>query len=119
MLQYSILVQQFIRPVWRRFVATEIMTGRFEAPFFEMNPEPYLAANFITPRLDWVDPEKDSKGEILAINAGLISRRQAVAARGYLLEALDAEIASDKAHAAALGLDFSQPTKVTANVGAA
>jgi capsid protein len=102
-------VQQFIRPVWRRFVTTEILSGRFEAPFFEMNPEPYLSANFITPRQDWVDPLKDSQADIMAINAGHMSRRQAVAARGYSLEALDAEIAADKQNAESLGLNFSQP----------
>ena len=38
-----------------------------------------------------------------------MSRRQAVAARGYDLEAIDAEIAADKARAESLGLDFSRP----------
>ena len=66
------------------------------------------------PRNDWVDPQKDVAAEVAAINAGLMSRRQAVAARGYDLEALDAEIAADNARAASLGLNFSRALILTA-----
>ena len=55
-------------------------------------------------------PQKDVAAEVAAINAGLMSRRQAVAARGYDLEALDAEIAADNARAASLGLNFAAPS---------
>ncbi|MEP9348798.1 phage portal protein [Xanthobacter sp. KR7-225] len=105
-LQHNVLVYQICRPVWRRFVTAEVLSGRLPAPGFERDPEPYLAARWITPRQEWVDPAKDSQAEIAAIGAGLMSRRQAVAARGYDLEALDAEIAADNARAAALGLTF-------------
>jgi capsid protein len=68
------------------------------------------------PRNDWVDPAKDVAAEVAAINAGLMSRRQAVAARGYDLEQLDAEIAADNERAASLGLSFntSPPAQGTA-----
>lgn len=105
-LQHNVLVYQLCRPVWRRFVTAEVLSGRLPAPGFERDPEPYLAARWITPRQEWVDPAKDSQAEIAAIGAGLMSRRQAVAARGYDLEALDAEISADNARAAALGLTF-------------
>lgn len=106
-IQHNILVHQFCRPIWRRFVATEILSGRLEAPGFERDPEPYFAANWLTPKQDWVDPLKDVQAEVIAIDRGLMSRRQAVAARGYDLEALDAEIAQDRRAAMAMGLDFS------------
>lgn len=105
-LQHNVLVFQICRPVWRRFVAAEILSGRLAAPGFERNPEPFLAARWITPRQDWVDPAKDAAAEVLAIQNGLMSRRQAVAGRGYDLEQLDAEIAADNENAAALGLTF-------------
>jgi capsid protein len=101
------LIRQFCDPVWRRWVTTEVLSGRIDAPGFERDPEPYLAANWLPPKTDWVDPLKDVQAEILAINAGLLSRRQAVAARGYDLEALNAEIAQDNADAEVLGLSFS------------
>ncbi len=105
-LQHNVLVFQFCRPVWRRFVTAEILSGRLDAPGFERDPEPWLGARWITPRQEWVDPKKDAEAEIAAIGAGLMSRRQAVAARGYDLEVIDAEIASDNARAKALGLTF-------------
>jgi lambda family phage portal protein len=105
--QHNLLVYQFCRPIWRRFVTTEILAGRLDGRGFERDPEPFFSANWLTPKQDWVDPLKDVEAEVLAIDRGLMSRRQAVAARGYDLEALDAEIAQDRAAAAALGLDFS------------
>ena len=105
-LQHHVLVFQFCRPIWRRFVAAEVLSGRLAAPGFTHDPEPFLAARWITPRTEWVDPAKDVGAEIAAIGAGLMSRREAVAARGYDLEALDAEIVADTARAAALGLAF-------------
>lgn len=54
-----------------------------------------------------MDPAKDVQAEIEAINAGLMSRREAVAARGMDVGALDAEIAADKAREASLGLTFT------------
>lgn len=107
--QHHVLVFQLCRPVWRRFVTAEVLSGRLAAPDFARNPEPVLAARWITPKQDWVDPAKDVAAEIAAIGAGLMSRRQAVAGRGYDLEALDAEIAADTANAQALGLAFGVP----------
>ncbi|MFG1375334.1 phage portal protein [Xanthobacter autotrophicus] len=105
-LQHHVLVFQHCRPIWRRFVTAEVLSGRLAAPGFERDPEPFLAARWITPRTEWVDPAKDVGAEIAAIGAGLMSRREVVAARGYDLEALDAEIAADNARAATLGLSF-------------
>lgn len=115
-LQHNVLVFQFCRPVWRRFVTTAVLSGDLDAPGFERDPEPYLAARWITPRTEWVDPAKDVEAELSAIAGGLMSRRQAVAGRGYDLEALDAEIAADKARAEGLGLDFNRlkPAEVAA-----
>lgn len=106
-LQHNVMVRQFCRPVWRRWLTTEILAGRIDAPGFERDPEVWLAVNWLPPRNDWVDPLKDAQAEILAINAGLMSRRQAVAARGYDLERLDAEISQDRQDAEALGLSFA------------
>ena len=47
------------------------------------------------------------EAEILAIEAGLKSRTQAISERGYDAEQVDAEIAADNERADTLGLDFS------------
>lgn len=101
-LQHSMLAFQFLRPVWRRWATLEVLSGRVAATLPEALP-----VSWITPKQHFVDPAKDVEAEISAINAGLMSRREAVAARGIDIEALDAEIAADKARAASLGLDFS------------
>jgi capsid protein len=53
-----------------------------------------------------VDPSKDTRAEIEQIEAGLKSRTQALAERGYDAEQVDAEIAADKAREKELGLAF-------------
>lgn len=103
--QHGILAFQLLRPVWRKWAALEALSGRLAAPDFFREPAPYLAATFVPPRSEWVDPAKDVEAEIAAIGARLMSRRQAVAARGLDVEALDREIAADRAREARLGLD--------------
>ncbi len=109
MQQFNSLVQMALDPIWRRFLLTEILSGRLSAPAFEVAPENFLDCEWLAPKCEWVDPQKDIAGEVAAINAGLMSRRQAVASRGIDINALDAEIAADRASAKALGLDFSAP----------
>ena len=106
-LQFHILVPQLLRPVWRRWLTLEILAGRIDAPGFENDPESWLGAEWYPPAFPWVDPLKDAEAEVALIQAGLKSRRQAVAERGYDVAALDAEIAADHAREKALGLDFN------------
>jgi lambda family phage portal protein len=101
-LQHSLLAFQFLRPVWRRWATLEVLSGRVEATV-----EQALPASWITPKVHWVDPAKDVRAEVEAVAAGLMSRREAVAARGIDIEQLDAEIAADQARAKSLGLTFS------------
>lgn len=103
-LQHSLLAFQLLRPVWRRWATLEVLSGRAKATVAEAIP-----VSWITPKQHWVDPSKDVTAEIDAINAGLMSRREAVAARGVDIEALDAEIAADNQRAASLGLIFTAP----------
>ncbi|MDZ4067441.1 MAG: phage portal protein, partial [Tabrizicola sp.] len=56
-----------------------------------------------------IDPAKDAAAEILQIEAGLKSRTQAIAERGYDAEQVDREIAAERKREAELGLDFRRP----------
>lgn len=105
-LQHSVVVFQFCRPTWRRFITLQVLTGALQAPDFERNPETWLSAKWIGATHDWVDPASDAKADAIAIAAGLKSRREVVAGRGYDVEQIDAEIAADQARAARLGLNF-------------
>jgi capsid protein len=53
-----------------------------------------------------VDPAKDMAAAKEALAMGLTSRKQAVAAQGWNVTELDAEIAADRAREKELGLCF-------------
>ncbi|WP_330448299.1 hypothetical protein FLP41_14195 [Paracoccus marcusii] len=61
---------------------------------------------WIPPRWDWVDPLKDIQAQVLAMEAGITSRRKVVEATGYDIEEVDRENAADAARAAELGLRY-------------
>lgn len=65
-----------------------------------------MGCGWLPPKWNWVDPQKDARAEIEQIEAGLKSRTQALAERGYDAEQMDAEIAADRGREQALGLSF-------------
>ena len=94
-IQYGILVPQLLRPIWRRVVTWGVLSGELAAPDFEASPRDYLACEWLPPAFMQVDPAKQVQADVAEMNAGLTSRRKLVAARGWALEDLDAEIAAD------------------------
>ncbi|WP_238366274.1 phage portal protein [Mesobacterium pallidum] len=92
--QYGTLVPQLLRPIWRRVVTFGVLSGELAAPDFESNPRAYLAAEWLPPKPMQVDPLKDVQATVAELEAGLTSRRKAVAERGWALEDLDSEIAA-------------------------
>ena len=105
-LQHNIVVHQFCRPVWERFVRLAVLSDALPARDFENSPCAYMGCEWLPPKFDYVDPKKDVEAEILAIESGLKSRTQAIAERGFDAEQVDAEIAADKERAEGLGLCF-------------
>lgn len=93
--QYGVFVPQFLRPIWRRALTVAVFMGDLPASDFESGLRDYLAVDFIMPRPMQVDPQKDVDATVAEIEAGLTSRRKAVAERGWDLDELDSEIAAD------------------------
>lgn len=60
-----------------------------------------------------VDPAKDIAADVAELNAGLASRRQKVAERGWAVDDLDAEIAADWVREKELGLAFGDAKGAT------
>ncbi len=108
-LQHSVIVFQFCRPVWERFVRLAVLAGHIPARDFDRDPAAFLDVDWLPPKWDWVDPQKDANAEIMQINAGLKSRSQSIAERGYDAEEVDAAIAADHAREKAMGLNFQTP----------
>lgn len=105
-LQYGVIAFQVLRPVWRRWATIEVLSDRASGEVSAALPVKHIA-----PKQQWVDPKKDVEAELDAIAGGLMSRREAVTSRGVDIEALDAEIAADKARAESLGLTFTNNRK--------
>jgi lambda family phage portal protein len=101
-LQHGVIAFQLCRPVWRRWLEAAVLAGELEPG----DLAGALAVQWIPPRWDWVDPLKDIQAQLLAIEAGLLSRRKAVEATGYDIEELDRENAADRDRAEALGLAY-------------
>ncbi len=101
-LQHGVLAHQLCRPIWQRWLETAALAGAIDLPDISSA----LPVQWIPPRFDWVDPLKDIQAQLLAIEAGLLSRRKAVEATGYDIEEIDRENAADMARAAELGLAY-------------
>lgn len=100
-LQHGVMAHQLCRPIWRRWVETAALSGALDA-----DPVVARPVQWIPPRWDWVDPLKDIQAQVLAMEAGLTSRRKVVEATGYDIEEVDRENASDAKRAADLGLTY-------------
>jgi lambda family phage portal protein len=107
--QHSVMVFQMCRPVWARFMDVAVLAGGLRLPGYDRRRADYLACNWLPTKWDWVDPLKDANAEIAQIEAGLKSRSQAIAERGYDAEQVDAEIARERDREKRLGLDFRRP----------
>ena len=107
--QHSVMVFQMCRPVWARFMDVAVLAGGLRLPGYDRRRSEYLACNWLPTKWDWVDPLKDANAEISQIEAGLKSRTQAIAERGYDAEQVDAEIARERDREKRLGLDFRRP----------
>jgi lambda family phage portal protein len=113
--QHSVMVYQLCRAVWRRWMDVAVISGALDIPDYETRRGEYLACSWLPPRWEWVDPLKDARAEIEQIEAGLKSRSQAIAERGFDAEQVDAEIAADKAREKSMGLIFG--AAIAANSG--
>lgn len=92
-IQYHTLVPQLLGPVWREVIRWAAAAG--DLAEYEADPRRFLNVEWLPPRPLQVDPLKDVQATVAEINAGLTSRKKAVAERGWSLADLDAEIALD------------------------
>jgi lambda family phage portal protein len=104
--QHSVMVWQICRRVWARWLDTAVVSSALDLPDYEQQRRTWLGCSWLPPKWDWVDPLKDARAEIEQIEAGLKSRTQALAERGYDADQVDAEIAADRARERQLGLSF-------------
>lgn len=106
--QAQTFVHQFCRGVRRRWTVEAVLAGALDIQpgAYRRNPRAFLRTKWMADGWDWVDPEKQSRADILEIRSGLNSRTRAAAARGIPIDELNRELAAEQAEADALGLVF-------------
>ena len=107
--QHGVMVFQMCRPIFTRWLDVASFSGAIALPRYEQERAKYQRADWLPTKWDWVDPLKDANAELAQIEGGLKSRTQAIAERGYDAEAVDREIAAERARERELGLDFRRP----------
>jgi lambda family phage portal protein len=100
--QRHVVVVQFCRPIWRMFLEASILSGRLPAAAADVR-----AQWCVTPGWGWVDPEKEIKAEILAMDAKVESRSNVIMRRGADPLELDEEMRDDQERAEEFGLESS------------
>jgi len=105
-LQHGVIVHQFCRPIWARWLEAAVLSGALVLPGNASATGLFRAVQWIPPRWDWVDPLKDIQAQVLAMEAGITSRRKVVEATGYDVEEVDRENAADARRAADLHLSY-------------
>lgn len=102
------IIDSFHEDIYGDWLEMGLLAQAIPLPFSKY--EKFNAPTWRARGWDWVDPTKDVKSTIEAVNAGLKTRRQALAERGIDLEEHYAELAEEKALAESLGLKFTTPT---------
>lgn len=103
----SWLIDHFCRPVFRDWLKMALLSGMVQLPAGKISK--FTADTWRGRRWQWVDPEKDVRAGLLAVEGGLKSRRQLVAeAGGDFEETLD-EIAQDNELAKDAGVELAGP----------
>jgi lambda family phage portal protein len=110
-LQWQLLVPGLCRPAWQRFVATAQVIGAL--------PAGTIDAEWTAPRFEAVDPLKDIQADILAVRAGLMTLKEAIARQGYDPAHVLAEIGATDAELDALGIVLDTDPRKATKTGAA
>ncbi|BDA85477.1 phage portal protein [Aureimonas sp. SA4125] len=106
MFQYHVLIDLFCGPVWKRFVQTAILSGRWVPPE-GARPRDYLRAQWTPPARGYVHPVQDIQAYSAAIRAGITSRKRVAGQLGEDVRQIDLENAQDQAAATELKLRYS------------
>ncbi len=102
MLQHNIMVFQFCRPVWSRWLELATLSGELSTT----DNQVFKDVKWIPQGFDWVDPLKDQQAQQMAVRNGFKSRAEVVSEMGYDVEEIDQEIAEDQKRANSFGLCF-------------
>jgi lambda family phage portal protein len=101
-LQHNLMVFQFCRPVWNRWIELAVLSNAVEVP----NDPAFPLVKWIPPGFAWVDPQKEVISQLNAVKAGFKSRTEVISEFGYDIEEIDDEIQKERAREKEMGLIF-------------
>jgi capsid protein len=79
-----VLIDRVLRKLWARFVDQCVFQGALpiDVVRYEENRAHFLNHQWIPPGWPWVDPDKEVKADVAAIEAGLTTQTESLASRG-------------------------------------
>ncbi len=99
-------IEQFIRPVWRRFVRMALTRGLITLPR-TVDVATIDHADFRGPAIPWIDPQKEVRADTEAVLAGFKSRSQVIRERGGNPADVTEQIAAERQKDTEMELMFS------------
>lgn len=112
-------IRQSCFPAFKGMMDMAVLTGKLDLPGYWRNPRPYWESVWTPPGMIAVDPLREAKGQVEAIDYGLKSPQEVARERGRDLGEIYEEIKEAREMAKELGLDFGKPSTAQANNPAA
>ncbi len=105
-------IQEFMNihlctPIYREWLDTCVMAGLLQIPDYWQHKAEYQKVDWMAPGWSWIDPEKEVKADLLAIQNGGKTMAQWCAERGYDWREQLEQLALEKATAEEMGLTLS------------
>ena len=101
-----LVIRPVLNAIWQVFLQYAALNGAISAADFRRNRALYERIEWRFPAFEKIQPLQDVEAEILEIRAGLKTRENAVAERGYDVEEIDRQNAQDQQRADDLGLTY-------------
>lgn len=101
------LLAEILSEIYETFVISAVLAGRLLIPDFWGNREKYLRHSFTHPPKDWIDPERETKANQVALQSGQITFKQICAQNGQDWKKALEDMKEVADYAAALGLNLS------------
>jgi lambda family phage portal protein len=98
------MIVEFFMPVFEWWLAAALMTQQVPLPMSKFDK--FNAPQFRGRRWKWVDPQKDAKGDEIALLNGFTTLTQVVTDRGLDIEDVFAELEFEKERLTAIGVEL-------------
>lgn len=106
------LISNFHQPLFERWLDLAVLSGALDLPRYETDPTFYRRPRWMPRGWQWVDPAKEVKAAMEAVQAGFKTQAEIIAEAGGDIEEVFRERRRELDLAEELGLDFSTKVEV-------